>query len=291
MSTQYIKFTQDQMRQAKQIDLAVFLKNRGEPIKRSGREYEWEGHHVTLRGNRWYDHYNQKGGTAIDFVCEYYKMAYPDAVQYLLGIEPSAIYRKEFELPVRNNNMRRVFAYLMKQRCIDRNTIYHFAHLNLLYEDAKYHNAVFVGRDQSGKARHAHKKSTSVYDGSYRGNQAGSDIDYSFHHIGKDDTIYAFEAPVDMLSFISMNPASWQSSSYVALCSVSGRALFYQLRTNPHIQKIILCLDNDTAGKEAAARITNELADMGYINVSTMLPESKDWNEELRKLRLKGEPE
>jgi hypothetical protein len=56
--------------------------------------------------------------------------------------------------------MRRVYAYLIKQRCIDRDALYHFAHRSLIYEDAQYHNAVFVGTDKDGHPRHAHKKST-----------------------------------------------------------------------------------------------------------------------------------
>ena len=101
--------------------------------------------------------------------------------------------------------MRRVFAYLIKQRCIDRAVIHHFAHSGLIYEDSKYHNAVFIGLDKNGNPRHAHKKSTSINDSSYRGNQSGSDAAFSFHWIGKNDTIYVFEAPIDLMSFISLH--------------------------------------------------------------------------------------
>jgi hypothetical protein len=39
--------------------------------------------------------------------------------------------RKPFSLPPANDNMRRVYAYLIKQRCIDRAVLYHFAHRGL----------------------------------------------------------------------------------------------------------------------------------------------------------------
>ena len=45
--------------------------------------------------------------------------------------------------------MRRVFAYLTKQRFIDPQIISHFAHEHKIYEDGKYHNVVFVAIPKS----------------------------------------------------------------------------------------------------------------------------------------------
>ena len=297
MRTQYIHFTETQKQAAKQTDLAAFLKSRGENVKRSGSEYEWVGHHITLRGHQFYDQYEQRGGTAVDFVQEHYGLSYPDAVQLLLGSDAASVPvseyrhrendrqpdsgRQPFELPPANENMRRVYAYLIKQRCIDRDVIYHFAHRGLLYEDAQYHNAVFVGTDRDGNPRHAHKKSTSLNDSSYRGNQTGSDAAFSFHHIGRSSTVYVFEAPIDMLSFITMYPEAWREHSYVTLCSVADHALFRQLEDNPYLKKVILCLDNDDAGQQATKRIADKLRDRGYRDVSGYVPTLKDWNDDL----------
>jgi hypothetical protein len=308
MRTKYIHFTDAQKQAAKQTDLVAFLQERGEKLKRSGSEYEWVGHHITLRGNQWYDQYEMRGGTAVDFVQEQYALSYPEAVQLLLGMtgefdrytdvirnEGDALHwkyrvpdrqplaeKKPFELPLANENMRRVYAYLIKQRCIDRDVIYHFAHRGLIYEDAQYHNAVFVGTDQNGKPRHAHKKSTSLNDSSFRANQTGSEAAFSFHHIGKSDTVYVFEAPIDMLSFITLYPDQWQQNSYVTLCSVADHALFEQLENHSYLQRIILCLDNDKAGRQAMERIAAKLAERGYNDVSVLLPALKDWNEDLQ---------
>jgi hypothetical protein len=304
MRTKYIHFTEEQKQAAKQTDLPSFLKSRGEEVKRSGSEYEWVGHHITLRGNQFYDQYEQRGGTAVDFVQKQYELSYPEAVQLLLGMtgefdrytdvirnEGNALHgkyrvplpeKRPFDLPPANENMRRVYAYLIKQRCIDRDAIYHFAHRGLIYEDAQYHNAVFVGTDQNGKPRHAHKKSTSLNDSSFRANQTGSEAVFSFHHIGQSDTVYVFEAPIDMLSFITLYPDQWQQDSYVTLCSVADHALFGQLENHPHLQRIILCLDNDDAGRQAMDRIAVKLAERGYDDVSVLLPNLKDWNDDLK---------
>ncbi|MFR2018575.1 MAG: DUF3991 domain-containing protein [Eubacterium sp.] len=53
-------------------------------------------------------------------------------------------------MPKRNDNMRRVYAYLINRRGIDRDVIYTFAHCGLIYESEKYHNVVFVGKDNQG---------------------------------------------------------------------------------------------------------------------------------------------
>ena len=60
----YIHFTKEQREQARRVDLASFLENQGEKIKKSGSEYEWldGSQKVTIRGNLWYHQYEQKGG-------------------------------------------------------------------------------------------------------------------------------------------------------------------------------------------------------------------------------------
>mgnify|MGYP001002071432 CR=1 FL=1 len=310
MRNKYIHFTDVQKQAAKQTDLASFLQNRGEKLKRSGSEYEWVDRHITLRGNQFYDHYEQRGGTAVDFVQEQYGLSYPEAVQLLLGGETAVVIespignrcgeqmgavschtvlsRCSFGLPPANKNMRRVYAYLIKQRCIDRDIIYHFAHRGLIFEDARYHNAVFVGTDTDGNPRHAHKKSTSLNESSFRANQTGSEAAFSFHHIGQSDTVYVFEAPIDMLSFLTLYANGWQQDSYVALCSVADHALFGQLEKHPHLQKVVLCLDNDEAGRKAMERMAAKLTEKGYADVSILLPTLKDWNEDLTNGKLKG---
>jgi len=282
----FIPFTPQQLQQAKHTDLAAFLESRGEQLKRSGSELEWADHHVTIRGNQFFDQYEQRGGTAIDFVKKYYNARFQDAVQMLLGqnvvaasVEPRQRDRPEFKLPDKNENMRRVYAYMLKQRCIDRAVLDHFVHQKLIYESDKYHNAVFVGTDEDGTPKHAHKRSTASNSG-WRQNQAGSEAAHAFHHISASGVIYAFEAPVDMLSFISLYQQNWQQHSYVALCGVSADAIRHQLTAHENLREVVLCLDNDEAGHAATERISQALQDKGY-SVSTLTPAGKDWNDDL----------
>ncbi|GHU80739.1 hypothetical protein FACS1894191_6670 [Clostridia bacterium] len=303
----YIPFTDEQKQRANSVDLVDFLRSQGEEVTHSGHDFRWTRHDsVTLRGNRWFQHSESKGGLAIDFVRKFYSAGFPEAVTMLLNGEHGAGFaqaerkmppKKEFVLPEAHSDMRRVFAYLIKERCIDRDIIRHFAKAGLLFEDKKYHNAVFVGKDENDVAKHAHKRSTltvgrnpSGGEKSYRGNVEGSDAKCSFHHIGTSEKLYIFEAPIDMLSFLTMYPKDWREHSYVALGGVSGQAMLWTLEQNPQLQEISLCLDNDAAGIAAAERLTQALQEAGYESVSCLLPNCKDWNEQLQHQCL-DEPE
>ena len=287
--SQYIHFTEQQKTQARQTDIAELLRSQGETLKRSGSESEWMdgGQKVTIRGNLWYHQYEQVGGDAVDFVRRFYNKSYPEAMEYLLGgsggtlaVSPSVQKEeKPFVLPPKNDNMRRVFAYLLNGRGIDREVLYAFVHKGMIYESADYHNAVFVGFDSNGNPKHAHKRGTGS-ESSYKGNVSGSQPEYSFHWSGQSDTLYLFEAPIDMLSFISMQKEGWRQHSYAASCSVSDRVLFQMLKDNPNIRQVVLCLDSDEPGQTAAKRIADKLFVQGTAS-EILVPVHKDWNEDL----------
>lgn len=275
------------------VDLEDFLTCRGEKLLRSGRDKRLASDHsITIRGNRWYDHAAENGGGAIDFVQMFYHTSFPEAVTMLLGGEQGQVYQraqnkepelpKPFALPKAHTDMRRVYAYLTKTRCLDKDIVSAFVRVKMLYEDAKYHNAVFVGYDTDGVARHAHKRGTYTRGEPYKGNVEGGDPRYSFHWIGQSDTVYAFEAPIDMLSFITMCPEHWKEHSYVSLCGVAEHALMQLLSDAPQVKQIILCLDNDEAGQKAGKRIKSSLKERGYEKVFPLLPYQKDWNEDLK---------
>ena len=181
--------------------------------------------------------------------------------------------------------MRRVFAYLLFQRGIDRDVLYSFAHNKMIYESKKHHNAVFVGYDTNGIPRHAHKRGTGS-ESTYKGNAPSGVPEYSFHWHGRSPYVCLFEAPIDMLSFISMHKKHWKEHSYAAACSVSDRVLFQMLEDNPNLKEVFLCLDNDEAGHKAAKRISDKLFVRG-VKTHILAPTGKDWNEDLLVMRAR----
>ena len=287
---QYIHFTEEQVLRAMSVDLEEFLRRRGEKLIASGRDKRLASDHsVTVRGSEWYDHADGVGGNPISFVERQYGLCYSEAMKLLLGGENGEVYpaakekqqeeKKPFALPSANKDMRRVFAYLIKQRHIDPDVVSAFVKEKTLYEDMPYHNAVFVGRDENGVARHAHKRSTNSYGSSFRMNVESSDPCYSFHHTGTDGTLFVFEAPIDLMSFITMFPYGWEEHSYVACCGVSFQPVAWMLE-QMNADTVYLCLDNDREGQRACARMEQELLSLG-LSGARLVPARKDWNEDL----------
>jgi hypothetical protein len=299
----YVRLSKEEIDRAKRTDLASLLISMGETVKRSGSEHEWSdnGRKVTLRGCVWFHQYDMTGGDAIDFAQRFFGKTFPEAVVFLNGGSsaqliqslPAEKEKKPFSLPPKNDNMRRVFGYLCGGRGIDRDVLHTFVRRNMVYESADYHNAVFVGYDKGGIARHAHKRG-SHSSSHFKGNVDSSNPAFSFHWNGTSGSLYLFEAPIDMLSFISMNRNNWQQHSYAAACSVSDTVLFQCMKDIGNIDKVFLCMDNDSAGQEADRRIAAKLREQG-VEFEILVPQMKDWNEDLTSgcgvVQLQPEPE
>ena len=150
---------------------------------------------------------------------------------------------------------------------------------------SEYHNVVFVGEDTAGAARHAHKRSINSIGKTFRINVEGSDPRCSFHHTDSSERLYVFEAPIDLLSFITLYRKDWQRHSYVALCGTAEHAMLWMLEQNPGIHSVCLCLDHDEAGIEASGRLAEILHEHGYDDVGMLQSEHKDWNEDLKARR------
>ena len=289
MSTGYIYFTDAQKTQARQTDLVSLLKSQGETLKRSGKEYEWKdgSAKVTICGNLWFHQYDRQGGDAIDFVRRFYNKTYPEAIEYLLGgsvgtftVYPPIIKEiKPFELPPKNDNMHRAYAYLTNRRGIDKDVLNAFACRHMIFESEKYHNVVFVGHDKDSIPRHASMRGTGS-ESTFKGNAPNSQPEYSFHWTGTSRYLCLFEAPVDMMSFISMHKENWRSHSYAACCGVADHVLWQMIKDNPNIGYVYLCLDSDAPGQEAAHPISRKLSEKG-IQSEILVPIHKDWNEDL----------
>lgn len=157
----------------------------------------------------------------------------------------------------------------------------HFAKAKTLFEDAKYHNCVFLGTDEQGVPRYAHKRSCNSVGKAFRQNIEGSDPRYSFHHIGTDGQLFVFEAPIDLLSYITMHPEDLQSHSYVACCGTSAIPVLSMLERISSPKEVYRCLDNDQAGETGSLRMAEKIAEQFNIASDRLLPEHKDWNDAL----------
>ena len=279
-------YTQEQIDRANRADIADFLRTQGETLERAGNEYRWKRHDsLTVRENKWYRHSQSKGGGPIDFVMEFYGRSFTEAVQLLTGelgegkpeqTAPPPL--SDFRLPPRSPDPGQVKRYLTEARRIDEDVTGFFLSTGDIYEEAAHHNAVFVGRDESGIPRYAHQRGTT---GNFRLDVKGSDKAFNFCYRGEGERLFVFEAPIDLLSFLCLFKKDWQKQSYLSLGGVGEKALLRFLSDRPNIKTVYLCLDNDNAGNDACSRLA-ELVPEG-LTVHRLVPLFKDWNEVLQR--------
>ena len=277
-----MQYTEEQIARANQTDLVSFLNEQGEQLVKSGREYRWKKHDsVTVSGNRWYRHSQNKGGYPVDFVMEFYHATFPEAVKMLIDEEGEGRQKSclapspDFRLSEKSETNETVIKYLTEIRRLEKDLVEEWIAGGNIYEEKKHHNVVFVGRDADGIPRYAHCGGTGGI--KYRGDVAGSDKSYGFCHRGEDNQLFVFEAAIDLLSFIQLFPKDWKKRSYLSLGGVSSVALMTFLSERPQITSVFLCLDNDHAGNEACEKLAGEIPD-GY-RVIRLKPARKDWNE------------
>ena len=231
------------------------------------------------------------GQSALNFLIHVDGMAFVDAVHLLCHESPSYIPRVQperkrnpFVLPERYKNYFRICRYLTG-RGISKTVIEHCIRLGILYESAPYHNAVFVGKDDLGKARYAFLR--GIYDTQgkiFRIEQAGSEKSFSFciPPEGETNRVAVYEAGIDTMAHMTLEGGS-KGKYRLALGGISApkegemrremkrpAALEHFLKMHPEIQEIEICLDNDFAGRWACSHIREAYG--GKYQITENLP-------------------
>lgn len=126
--------------------------------------------------------------------------------------------------------------YQTKERKISEKIIDQMLAEGKIYEDAVKHNVIFIGCDPKGTVRYAGIRGTKE---KYRGDAPGSEKAYGFSHTGTDDTLFVFEAPIDLLSFLSVTGDGWETHHYISLGGVSEKALMQYLADHKISERFI----------------------------------------------------
>jgi len=295
-------YSREQIEKARNADLVTYLYQNGYRLIKSARnEYRLEEHDsLVISNNKWHWFSQVICCNTYDFFIKYEVNSFTEAVVELLGISgredrieniKTYVPKKEktvteLKLPEKNKNYRRVFAYLIKTRCLDKDIVCDMVKENLIYESKDTHNVVFLGKDKDGNIRHASVRGT-LSDKSYKGDCLGSDKRYCFNIKGRSDTLFVFESAIDLLSHATitkMKKKDYREDHRISSGGVSSIALFQYLKDNPDIKNVVLCLDNDEAGEKAKIRIAKELLEKGYEVAEDFPPSGKDWNDFLKKL-------
>ena len=170
---------------------------------------------LKISNGKWYWWSRGFGGvSALDYLIKVKEYSFVEAVEQLTGVvrnwipPPPAVKKdepKELLLPKKNKNCDRVIQYLFG-RGIDYQLIQDCIADGTIFESADYHNAVFVGKDESGTPKYAACRST--LGSSFKGDAAGSDKRYSFRLLAKEptDTVHLFEAAI-AVSYTHLSPS------------------------------------------------------------------------------------
>ena len=288
-------YTATEIEAANDTDLPELLSSLGYHIRRAGRYFTTKEMDSLRIWNRrtWYRFSESVGGDAVAFLRHFRGMSFSEAVGYLLAFNgysvdasiplpkprsrpPPRRERPPFVLPPPHSGNGNVCAYL-RGRGIAPGVIDSFIGAGLLYEDAEYHDCVFVGRDRAGKPVFAARRSTW---GCFKGDAAGSDkrIAFRFLHDPALNDVHIFESPIDMMSWFTL----YGPANAVALCGLHDAPLATYLHDHPHIGWVVLCLDADAPGREAAGRLAAKYGERGFEIVDQVPPSGKDWNGHLR---------
>jgi len=198
-----------------------------------------------------------------------------------------------FELPPSFENNSRVNAYLRSRGLSKEVLSFCFQHA-LIYEDARYHNAVFVGRDANGTPRHATLRGTTTCN-TFRQDAPNSDKRFTFNLPAQSEsqTLYVFEGAIDLLSWVTIEASAgknWRQHHLLSLGGLAPLALNQYLKDHPGIQEIILCLDQDQPGREATQVFIERLSSQGFVVRDEPAPIGKDYNEYLCSIRTDRNP-
>lgn len=262
--------TKEQIMEAKQWDLLSYLQaHQPGELKRAGpHEYRTVSHDsLVISNGKWHWCSQNIGGkTALDYLIKVCGQDFVSAVQTLCDGRPGPILSQPvkpsspptpFELPEPNRYASKSMAYL-QERGIDAGIIGRCLRDGSLYESFRYHNCVFVGKDQSGAARFASLRGTY---GDFKMDVAGSDKRFNFCLSAASPDcgrVAAFESAIDALSGATLKKLggeAWEDTHYLALSGTSPLALLQFLQDHPEVSHVALCLDNDEAGQIGAAKI------------------------------------
>ena len=162
MRDTYKKISPDTIERVRQIDLLTYMQTyEADNLVRMGAKTYRTREHDSLKisNGKWFWWSRGFGGvSALDYLIKVREMKFTDAVQLLAGSgieyeihskQNELPQKKRLELPARNRNCSRVICYL-KSRGLHEALIHECIRTGLIYESAKYHNAVFVGKDEKG---------------------------------------------------------------------------------------------------------------------------------------------
>ena len=302
-----MRYTDDEIAIAKNVDLVQVAKDFGYTVKKRGRHHTIkEMDSIIIYNRRSWCRWSRRGqdreagGTQIDFLRVFAGLEFADAVGWLLdfagyrknsdlskNVELKNIApkeekreRKEFVLPAPAKNNHYLYSYLMNERGLSKATVDWFVKEGLIYESKQWHNIVFKGLDKDGNCKFASMRGVFDKDGkAFKCDVEGNDKTYGFNVVSKESReVYVFEGAIDLISYVEIQGEC--NTNLIALGMLADAPLETFLKENPHITDINFCLDNDEHGQRATKELLKKYYELGFDVENTPPPKGfKDLNE------------
>ena len=298
--------TKEMIEEARKIDLLTYLKNYEpyELVKISGDTYSTKKHDsVRISNGLWHRFSTNIGGkSAIDYLIKVEGYTLPQAVNKVLNkidISPpnyikheKKIKEKQIIIPKKAATNEQIIDYLIN-RGIAESIINYCIINNLIYQEEKTNNVVFLGYDNDKNIRYAGLRSSN--NERFMKDSKGSSKEFSFRIVNNNcNTIHLFESSIDLLSYATLlkeKGYNWQNISMIALSGVYQTkkeisksklpiTIENYLKNNKNVSEIILHFDNDNAGRNATKAFLFLLGNTYKVR-DIPAPVGKDYNDYL----------
>ena len=293
------EYDREQIKRARQANLAEYLIRVGIPLVRSGiGRYHHRDHDSLVftdgKGYIWNSRElngKKETGNAVDYLTRHMGMDFKTAIYELTIAESTASIGEAItpeppeifdfaKINIERDNRRSV-AYLSQTRGISYGFIKELIANKLIFQETETNNILFPMYDEVGNIVGAELCGT-LTDKRFKGIKTGSEYGYGYSIRGKGKIEIAlfFESAIDLLSFADIKRSENSAIDKVILVSMAGLKDIVVKQTlnrqNEPLQPV-LCVDNDEAGKEFIKIMTAQIG-----NIKTFLPDAKykDWNEQ-----------
>ena len=285
------------------LDVAEKL---GFTVVKIGNYYTLKEHdsvRINPKNNLYIQNSTGKGGTVIDFYMNFSGLSLKEALKKLSEGTITSSYKpyqehntikakheiKDLILPKADENLKNVYAYLVSTRGIDKAIVSDFIKQKMLYQDI-HKNCVFVSY-KNREPMFAAVRGTNTKK-RFLGDIEGSNYDYLFFIDNNGKNLVVSESVIDAMSIMSIyksNGDNYKKNDYIALAGTQKHEGVFNHLAKKKYESILICLDNDEAGKKAAVMLEEKIKEVYPMqNIRKILPmNGKDFNEYLQILKGK----
>ena len=298
-------YSRETVADVKKIDLLTYLQNYEpeELVHVSGNVYCTKAHDsLRISNGKWCWFSQGIGGkSALDYLIKVNGYTFLQAMEILIDhvktqkpvlVSYSKQEPKPFCLPKAYRYATYAVSYL-ECRGISSEIVDFCFHTGRIYESYPHHNVVFVGFDKNGKERFACQRGIAT---DFKGDVAGSNKKYSFAFPVNPESkrVHLFESAIDLMSYatlLQMEGMNWRRANLLSLSGIYQpkkeiaesklpAALTQYLEDYPHINSVMLHMDNDKPGRLAAKTICTVMPE-GITVINRPPPHGKDYNDYL----------